>query len=75
MNIHPALPFALLLLCARFDEAATHLSCAPAFGDHAILQQGMDFPVRGKARPESVVRVKLGNQDSGMTAWDEGDCK
>ena len=64
MNIHPALPFALLLLCARFAEAATHLSCAPVFGDHAILQQGMDIPVRGKALPESVVRVKLGDQVS-----------
>lgn len=59
-----ALPFTLLLLFARFAEAATNLSCAPVFGDHAILQQGMNIPVKGKARPESVVRVKLGDQVS-----------
>ena len=68
--------FATFLGCLALPvfagEAPSTLRCAPVFGDHAILQQQMEIPVWGQARPEAVVSVKLGDQSQQTRAAADG---
>lgn len=54
-----AFGIALLPTPAQADKP---LAVAPVFGDHMVLQRGMQLPVWGTAEPGSVVRVRFGKQ-------------
>ncbi|MBT3294867.1 MAG: hypothetical protein HN383_06325 [Verrucomicrobia bacterium] len=63
------------LLCAAAHAESLPLTCAPVFGDGAVLQQGIELPVWGTAEPGAVVTVRIGEQSVTGVADDEGHWK
>ncbi|MBN2012179.1 9-O-acetylesterase [candidate division KSB1 bacterium] len=51
----------LVVTCARLHSPATNVSTAKIFGNHMVLQQGIQIPVWGKGDPGGQVVVQLGN--------------
>lgn len=52
--------------------AAEPLAVAPVFGDHMVLQHGIQLPVWGIAEPGSVVKVSFGTQSHETHARGDG---
>ena len=48
------------------------LVLAPVFGNHMVLQSGVDLPIWGKAVPGSVVEVALGDENKRTVASEDG---
>lgn len=63
--------FALLGSSSLALQAAVTLS--PVFGDHMVLQRGMEVPLWGKADPGEKVTVKFQAQDKSVQADESGN--
>ncbi len=57
-----SIAFLLLLTLTVTAPLAQGLELSPMFTDHAVLQQGMDVPVWGWAKPDSEVSVAFAGQ-------------
>ena len=63
----------LLLLALSVTAPLAHgLELSPTFTDHAVLQQGMEVPVWGWAKPDSAVSVTFAGQTVQAKADKEG---
>lgn len=51
------------------------VSVQPLFGNHMVLQRGVNVPVWGKADPGEAVAVTLGDQKKETTAGEDGNWK
>ena len=68
------LPFCLFLLMLAGGMSVSRAEVAPhpLFVDHAVLQQGMQVPVWGTARPGEVVTVEMAGQKVATAAAEDG---
>ncbi|HYO11006.1 MAG TPA: sialate O-acetylesterase [Tepidisphaeraceae bacterium] len=64
---------AVLVLLLLAPPARAAIALPPMFGDHMVLQRGMEVPVWGKAEPGEKVTIEYAGQTAAATADEQGE--
>jgi len=75
MKSLPPIALTALVFALAPMAPAEELQCAPVFQDHAILQQGVELPIWGKAAANGEVAVAFGDQTANTKADADGNWK
>lgn len=71
-RFRPILASLILILSMSLNIAKAHLKPAGMFGNNAILQQGIQVPIWGKATPGGIVAVSFAKYSAHTTADEKG---